>query len=183
MLVLTIGHSSHGWPHFQHLLDQHRIGCIADVRSYPRSRLPHFTSPMLRVLLNRMGVSYVWLGDQLGGRPRSGPNLYAEMAETLFFRTGIERLLEIAPRTRLALMCAEAEVLECHRFLLVTRHLAAIGIEIEHIHGDGTIETQHDAEERLMARLRIKPDLLTTREERLADAYRKQELRLRGESA
>ncbi len=182
MLVLTLGHSWHDWPRFQHLLDQHRIGCIADVRSYPRSRLPHFTSPMFRVLLNRIGVSYLWLGDQLGGRPRSGPSLYAEISRTPFFRTGIKRLLEIAPRTRIAITCAEAKNLECHRVLLIARHLAALGVEVEHIHGDGTIETQHDAEERLMSRWRIKPDLLTTREERLAEAYRKQELRLRGES-
>ena len=32
---------------------------------------------------------------------------------------------------RIALMCAEKEPLECHRTILVSRHLAALGIEIQ----------------------------------------------------
>ncbi len=182
-MLWTIGHSTLPWDQFQGLLEQHRIGCIADVRSYPRSRYAHFSSPAIRVLLNRVGVSYVFLGDQLGGRPRSGPDRYEEMAQTPFFRTGIERLLEIAPRTRLAIMCSEGQPLECHRLLLVARYLAGCGVKVEHIHRDGTTTTQHDAEEQLIARLRSKPDLFSNREQRVAEGYRKQELRLRGETA
>ena len=183
MQAFSIGHSRHTWPHFQSLIEQHRIGCVADVRSYPRSRLPYFSTPSLRVLLNRVGVSYVWLGDQLGGRPRSGPTLYSEIALTPHFRTGIERLLEIAGRTRVAMLCSEAQVLDCHRFNLLSRHLTELGVEVVHIHPDGTTESQFDAEERLMTRRKVPADLLMGRQERLAIAYHRQEQRLRGESA
>lgn len=183
MKISTLGHSSHNWPAFHRLLDQHGIGAIADVRSRPRSRLPHFTAPRFRANLNQIGVAYVFLGDQLGGMPAQGPNRYDQMAKTVDFRTGIARILEIMPRTRLAICCSEHEALECHRFLLVSRHLAELGIEVEHIHRDGSIETQHAAEQRLLARTRVQPDLLDSREEVLAEAYRRQEMRLRGELA
>lgn len=183
MLVTTVGHSNLDWWPFERLLAQHSIGCVVDVRTYPRSRLTHFSSPALRVLLNRVGISYVFLGDQLGGRPRSGPDRYEVMARTTFFRTGIARLLEIAPRARVAILCAEAEPLECHRLLLIARHLAALGVEVEHIGRDGSVETHYDTEERLLAKTRVGPDLLRTRDERLAEAYHRQESRLRGEPA
>ena len=182
MRIWTLGTSSNTWPQFQHLLDRHGIGCLVDVRSFPRSRLPHFNRAILRVSLNRVGISYLHLPD-LGGRPRSGPDRFADMAQTPTFLAGIDTLLEIATRTRLALVCSEGENCDCHRFLLVARHLTALGTEVEHIHRDGSIETQHDAEERLLARTKVKPDLLRSREERLAEAYHRQEQRLRGEPA
>lgn len=183
MRITTIGHSNHDWPAFQHLVEQHQIGAIADVRSRPRSRLQHFNAPRFRANLNQIGVAYVFLGDLLGGMPADGPDRYREMAQTIEFRTGIARLLEIMPRTRLAICCSEHEVLGCHRFLLISRHFAEIGIEVEHIRRDGSIETQHEAEQRLLARMRVQPDLLGSNENALAEAYRRQELRLRRELA
>lgn len=183
MSIKTIGHSNLNWAAFHRLLDQHGIGAVADVRSRPRSRLPHFTAPRFRANLNQIGVAYVFLGDQLGGMPAHGPDRYDEMAKTVAFRTGIARLMEIMPRTRLAICCSEHECLDCHRFLLVARHLAGLGVEVQHIHRDGRIETHHEAEQRLLARTRVHPDLLASREEFLAEAYRRQEMRLRGEPA
>ncbi|MBE7734423.1 DUF488 domain-containing protein [Devosia faecipullorum] len=183
MSIRTIGHSNHAWPAFRRLLDLHGIGAIADVRSRPRSRLPHFTAPRFRANLNQVGVAYVFLGDQLGGMPAHGPHRYEDMAQTIAFRTGIARLIEIMPRTRLAICCSEHEVLECHRFLLISRHLTEHGVEVQHIHRDGSIETHLEAEQRLLARTRVQPDLLGTREDVLAEAYRRQEMRLRGEFA
>ncbi|MHA6729623.1 DUF488 domain-containing protein [Devosia sp. A369] len=183
MLAFTIGTSTHDWSSFQRLLDRHRIGCLVDVRSYPRSRLTHFNRPILRVSLNRVGISYVHLGDQLGGRPRSGSDRYDDMAQTPDFLAGIVTLLEMAPRTRLVLCCAEHDVITCHRFLLVGRHLAQRGVDLHHIARDGSLETQHDAEERLLTRTKVQADLLQSRDERLAEAYHRQEQRLRGEPA
>src|SRR5690606_33484215 len=110
---------------------------------------------------------YVFLGDQLGGKPTDGPSSYAEVAQTASFHAGIERLVEIAQQGRTAIMCAEKDPITCHRFMLIARHLTGLGIAVEHIQADGSIETQHEAEDRLMTRLKIKPDLLTSRDERL----------------
>lgn len=183
MKILTLGHSSHSWPTFHRLLDLHRIGAIADVRSRPRSRFRHFTSPHFRANLNEIGVAYVYLGDLLGGMPSTGPDRYEEMAKTIDFRTGIARLLEIMPRTRLSLLCSEHEVLDCHRFLLISRHLADLWVEVKHIHRDGSVESQNEAESRLIAKTRVTSDLLVSPEAMIAEAYRRQELRLRGEPA
>lgn len=79
--------------------------------------------------------------------------------------------------------CSEHEALDCHRFLLVSRHLAELGIEVEHIRRDGSVETQQDAEQRLIRRARVKSDLLANSADALAEAYRLQEQRLRGEPA
>ena len=148
--LYTIGHSNHELDHFVALLNQHQIQVLADVRSAPWSRYtPYFNAESLKHSLPRHGVQYLFMGDQLGGRP-DGPDLYDDagfvlygrVAETEMFRTGIKRLKEGVQKLRVAIMCSEEDPAVCHRFLLVTRVLADDGIEIRHIRGDGTIATE-----------------------------------------
>jgi hypothetical protein len=47
-------------------------------------------------------------------------------------------------------MCAEKEPAECHRMILVCRHLRGEDIEIKHILEDGNLEDNRDTELRLM---------------------------------
>lgn len=63
-------------------------------------------------------------------------------------------------------------------------HLAAIGVQVEHIHADGHLESHGAALSRL-ARIFNLPeyDLFHSREEILADAYRRQEERIAHEVA
>jgi hypothetical protein len=56
---------------------------------------------------------------------------------------------ELASRT-LALMCAEEDPLECHRFLMICPELVASGIQPTHIRRGSQIETQETAETRLL---------------------------------
>jgi uncharacterized protein (DUF488 family) len=178
--VLSIGHSSHDWPTFQGLLDQTEVGVILDVRSNPASRLPHFNRAALKECLNAAGVGYVFLGLELGGRPRNGgvPD-YEQMAASPLFAEGIARVEEMAARTRPALMCSEHEPLSCHRCLLVGRRLVERGVSVAHILRDGTIEPNEVTEDRLLALTgQTERDLLATREDRLRAAYRIQGLRI-----
>jgi uncharacterized protein (DUF488 family) len=69
-LVFSIGHSNHDWSTFKRLLQTADIGAVADVRSSPASRLPHFNRAALKDRLNATGVAYVFLGLELGGRPK-----------------------------------------------------------------------------------------------------------------
>jgi uncharacterized protein (DUF488 family) len=109
-IVFTIGHSSHDWPTFQRLLGQAEIGVSVDVRSNPVSRLPHFNRTALKERLNAAGIGYVFLGLELGGRPRrDGVPDYEKMAISPIFTEGIARVEEMAARTRPALMCSEHE--------------------------------------------------------------------------
>jgi uncharacterized protein (DUF488 family) len=57
---------------------------------------------------------------------------YADYMETVDFREGIERLLELARRKRTAVMCAEAVWWRCHRGL-VSDYLKAAGVEVVHV--------------------------------------------------
>ncbi|GLT01134.1 hypothetical protein GCM10007897_25250 [Sphingobium jiangsuense] len=177
--VLSLGHSNIGWDEFHYALDQFDVGCVIDVRSSPRSRWQHFNKPQLRVRLNRVGIAYVHLGDDLGGIPTSGPTDYAARHRTSAFATGIERVLGIAARCTPALLCSERDPLHCHRFLLISRHLHSLpDVRVAHIRHNGTLECHDAAEERLLALHKLSGDLLSDRSQRLADAYARQERKL-----
>lgn len=177
--VLTIGHSNVSWDEFYYALDYFDVDCIIDVRSSPRSRWPQFCKHALRAALNRAGISYVYLGDALGGHPKHGPTAYDERRSTPAFATGVESVLSIADRCRPALMCSEGEPLHCHRFLLISRHLNALpGVGVWHIRHDGTLEGHGQAEDRLLTLHGMSGDLLASREEQVAEAYTRQERRL-----
>jgi uncharacterized protein (DUF488 family) len=178
--TFTIGHSTHNWPAFQRLLEPAEIGVVVDVRSNPASRLPHFNRSELKERLNAAGIGYVFLGLELGGRPRSGgvPD-YEQMAASPLFAEGIVRVEEMAARTRPALMCSEHEPFTCHRCLLVGRRLVERGNDLAHILRNGTIEPNAATEDRLLALTRqTEADLFAPRAERVARAYRNQALRI-----
>ena len=179
--ILTIGHSRHSWERFTALLAGACVETLADIRSAPRSRFsPHFNKDAMVAALAAQNVAYVFLGKELGGRPQS-PALYTEgvadyekMAAAPDFRRGLERLMEEAAKCTLAVMCSEADPLECHRCLLVGRALAGEGTEVRHILTSGAIVTHEEVEERLLQLENLTEAnlLATSREERLAQAYR-----------
>ena len=178
--VFTIGHSSHEWRQFAALLGAAEIAALADVRSSPSSRYPHFSRAALKAGLNAAGIEYRFLGVELGGRPRcGGPADYEQMATNPLFMTGLDQIEELATRSRLVLLCSEHEPLTCHRCLLVGRRLAERGVDVEHILRDGTIEPHAATEDRLLKLTRqTESDLFASRADRLARAYRDQNLRL-----
>jgi uncharacterized protein (DUF488 family) len=179
--VFTIGHSDHPRERFLELLRGAEITALADVRSAAFSRWhPQFSRPALSSTLTEAGIAYVYLGAELGGMRkdpallRDGMPDYDLIAQTPSFRNGLDRVIEGAQRHRVALMCAEREPLECHRFLLVSRHLAARGVTIEHILRDGTVEPHHQTVRRLLALTRVDAGALfeaTADDAALARAY------------
>jgi len=89
---------------------------------------------------------------------------------------GLRRVVEDSTKYRLCLLCAEKEPLECHRTLLVSRHLVQMGLEIRHIIADGELESHDSAIERLLEQLKLPShDLFRTHQEVIKDAYRAQE--------
>lgn len=148
--IFTIGHSNHDEQTFVDLLQQHRIDVVADVRSQPYSKYTtHFNAGKIKLALASAGIRYVFLGQQLGGRPDDpqfydahGYVLYDRLAASPAFLEGIERLEEGIQKHRVALMCGEENPAECHRNLLVGRVLAARGVELCHIRADGRLQSQ-----------------------------------------
>jgi uncharacterized protein (DUF488 family) len=176
--LLTIGHSDHAWDPFIEMLRLHGIKAVADVRSSPFSaRHPQFNRDHLESGLRSAGIWYVFLGKELGARRSerecyvNGVARYDRIAQTPAFRAGLDRLKSGIQRCRIVLMCAERDPLECHRTILVCRHLRAVA-QIAHIFADGTLESHTGAEGRLMAEEHVPDnDLFSPREQLLGRAY------------
>ncbi|HTS66206.1 MAG TPA: DUF488 domain-containing protein [Candidatus Acidoferrales bacterium] len=189
--VFTIGHSTHEIERFLELLRAHGITAVGDVRSNPYSRMnPQYNREPLKAVLTAAGIAYVFLGRELGARSddpscyQAGKVQYDRLARTPLFLEGLERVREGMARYRLALMCAEKEPLECHRGILVSRHLDAAGIGVQHILADGSLESHTAAIERLRDQLNLpESDLFRTPQEVLEDAYRLQGERIAYETA
>lgn len=184
--VLTIGHSNHPLERFLELLEIHRVTVVADVRSAPYSRrYPDYSREQLRRALNARSVRYLFLGAELGARPQD-PSCYAEgrvqyrrLAQATSFRRGLERVLGEARSSRVALLCAEKEPLDCHRAVLIARELEALDTEVAHIHADARLETHAEALERLLDMLKLRQlDLFGTSDALIDQAYNRQEQRI-----
>jgi uncharacterized protein (DUF488 family) len=179
--LFSIGHSNIAAERFVTLLRDTGVTAVADVRSTPFSRrFPWFSGKSLAATLAQHGIGYLDYGQALGGRPRTaalyrdGVADYEAMTQQPDFCAGLDRLRAEAARSRVGLMCAEREPLDCHRCLLVSRALAAQGLSIGHILHDGTIEPHPVTEQRLLALCGDGDDLFVTgQNERLAAAYRR----------
>jgi len=150
--LFSIGHSTQSLEDLVSLLQMNQVEVVADVRTSPFSRFsPHFNRRDLRLGLGEVGIQYVFLGVELGGRPEAdelydpdGHALYGRMAETGAFVAGLNRLEDGAKRFRVAMMCSEEDPADCHRFLLITRVLHSKGVRVAHIRGDGTTQRTED---------------------------------------
>lgn len=189
--LFSVGHSTHELAAFLDLLQGAGITAIADVRSAPYSRrLPQFNKGGLEQALHQAGIAYVFLGHQLGGRPddddlydADGRVDYEKVRATTAFREGLDRLLRGAERYAVAMMCGEADPLDCHRGLMITPALVELGVSPEHLRRDGSIETTAEMEARLREETGVGEGLFdglfgsvlsdAQRREIMADAYRK----------
>lgn len=178
-MLYTIGHSNHPADKLIGLLLAHHITAVADVRSQPYSRRnPQFNREALRRTLNEASIAYLFLGRELGARSQD-PACYVEgkvqydlLARTDLFQEGLDRVAEGLRQHRIALLCAEKDPLVCHRFILVSRHLASRGLKPQHILADGTLESHEDALMRLISELGLpQRDLFRSFEDVIAEAY------------
>lgn len=155
MPIFSIGHSNHPLDAFLDLLRTHGIAVLVDVRSAPYSRyVPHFNPANIKASLKEAGFQYIYMGKELGGRPEGaefydmdGHVRYDRLAESPLFLAGLDRVIGGAERYRVAMMCSEENPTDCHRRLLITRVLAGRGIPVQHIRGDGRIETEAELAE------------------------------------
>jgi uncharacterized protein (DUF488 family) len=156
--LFTIGHSNLDFEQFVKLLRDSAVELLVDVRSRPQSsRFPQFSQPGFEKLLAAEGISYLFLGEELGGRPDdpdayrpNGLVDYRSRRKSYAFRAGLERLLKELETHTLAMMCAEEDPLECHRFLMISPELVRTGIQPLHIRKGSRIEMQSAAESRLL---------------------------------
>lgn len=151
--LYTIGHGVRKAEDFLELLKKNDIEYLVDVRSVPYSRFnPQYRQPALKSFLEANGITYVFMGDTLGGRPKddscydeNGRIDYRAVSTKPFFREGIERLKDAYEKNiSLAIMCSEGKPAECHRTNLISSVLHMEGISIKHIDEKGNLQNHED---------------------------------------
>src|SRR5690242_16399997 len=185
--LFTIGHSTHEINCFVDLLKAYGVNCVVDVRTLAASRFnPQYNKSALSASLRDHKITYIHMPDEFGAR-HTDPALitngrvdFDKVRKSESFNKGVERLRHgVNKGFTIALMCAEAEPLECHRFSLISFALKD-EFEIIHILKDKSSITQHDLEQELLKKYKKK--LLTsdlfqsahTYDERLKAAYKLQ---------
>ena len=151
-IVFTIGHSNHELQKLIDLLKFNEIEVVVDIRSNPYSRFaPQFNKDDFKKAIQAAGIKYLFLGKELGGKPEDpefydpeGYVLYSRIAESPLFLEGIERLMNGIRNYRVVLMCSEEKAAHCHRRLLVGRVLSEKGVQIQHIRGDGGLQSEDE---------------------------------------
>ena len=157
LCILSVGHGGRAIDEFMALLKRHTIRYLIDVRSQPYSRYqPHFGRESLAAALEAAGIRYVFMGQQLGGRPddptayTNGFIDYEKCRKRPWFCEGIERLRRTCEqRLPVALMCSEAKPEHCHRAKLIGRVLEEESVVVWHIDEDGELRTQQEIMRRL----------------------------------
>lgn len=162
--IHTIGYGNRRIDDFTRLLKQQAIVLLCDIRSQPYSRFrPEFAQGPLARALEQAGIRYFFMGKELGGRPRDsacyieGRLSYRLVAEQPIFQQGLAQVRELAGKMPLALMCAEADPVGCHRAILVARHLRRTVADIRHIGADGAPQQLTDFERALVERHGLAP--------------------------
>ena len=155
--LFTVGHSNLNIEDFISLLEKYKVNAIADVRSHPYSSYsPHFNRDLLKFELLKAKLKYVFLGNELGARPKdlscyiNGKAVYIKIANSNAFKSGIERIFIGLDKYRIALMCSEKDPISCHRTILICKYLRKLDVKINHIIDAKTIESQEKLEDRLL---------------------------------
>ena len=150
--LYTIGHGNRKPEDFLALLKDYGIEYLVDVRSQPYSKFnPQFNQNELKFFLERNGVKYVFMGDNIGGRPKDttcydddGKVDYEKVKMKDFFLQGIDRLKTAYNKEiNLVIMCSESKPCECHRSKLIGRVLNSDKITLKHIDENGKLKDQN----------------------------------------
>lgn len=150
--VYTIGHGTRPAATLLALLNQYGIRYLADIRSKPFSRYnPQYNREALKTFLEDNGITYVFMGDTLGGRPpdiscyTNGRVDYNLVKDKIFFTSGIDRLVTAYQKQiPIAIMCSEANPAHCHRSKLIAPVLLEKSVLVQHINEAGVLLYQED---------------------------------------
>lgn len=158
-IIFTIGHSTHEPGTFLDLLRSHSVNCVIDVRSVPFSaRAPQFSKEALMGYLEGKNITYLHFPRAFGARQKD-PDLLDETGRVDFekvrrshnFREGIDKLRgALAGGFSIALMCSEANPLDCHRFTMISYQLVRDGLSVRHILKTGQLIDNDDLEKLLV---------------------------------
>ena len=127
--IYTVGTSTRSAEEFTRLLKSRNVEVVVDVRRFPSSRFEHFSSDYFSRLLQNADIDYVYMGKELGGYRHGGYRAFTRSSE---FIEGMEKLIQIASRGTVALVCAERFPWRCHR-RFISAELEKQGWQVIHI--------------------------------------------------
>ena len=140
-MIYSIGHGNKKIEDFLNMLKSYKISYVIDVRSMPYSKYnPQFNQRSLGIDLKKTGITYVYLGDTLGGLPKDRTCYIDDKVDydiikgKCFFKEGLKRLLTANSKNiNVAVMCSESKPEECHRSKLIGQELLKQNITMQHI--------------------------------------------------
>lgn len=144
MRIFTIGHSTRSRKDFLDILRHYHINQLVDIRTIPKSRHnPQFNGPELAKFLRNHHIGYRHQKN-LGGYRHPIVNSvnkawkkasfrgFADYMQTKEFSEGLQKLIEIAHKKTVVIMCSEVVPWRCHRSLIGDALLAR-GIQVDNI--------------------------------------------------
>lgn len=150
-MLYSIGHGNKSKESFLDELKAYNIQYLIDVRSKPFSRFnSHFNQNELNYFLKENDITYVFLGNLLGGLPNDpscynfeGKVDYDILRSKSFFQEGISRLEDAHKKGfNVALMCSESKPQECHRSKVIGQELLSRKVRVSHIINNNKVKDQ-----------------------------------------
>lgn len=135
--IVTLGYEGRKLDQFLLILKGNNVRRLIDVRNNPFSLKPGYSKTQLAKALDAIGITYLHL-PELGIESRRRKNLSKDGLSSLFQSydreldakvASLTRIKELAQKERVALMCFEADVRECHRGV-IARRLKNDGIDV-----------------------------------------------------
>jgi len=133
--IYTLGTDLRSAEDFIEILLAYEIRAVIDVRSFPKSRMSHFSKNPLAELLKSNGIAYHFFGKELGGFRKGG---YAAYVTTEEFSNGVGMIESVAKETVSVIICSEKFPWKCHR-KWISRELQHRGWSVEHIIDKGKV--------------------------------------------
>ena len=133
--IYTLGTDLRSAEDFIEILLAYEIRAVIDVRSFPKSRMSHFSKDPLAELLKSNGIAYHFFGKELGGFRKGG---YAAYITTEEFSNGVGMIESVAEETVSVIICSEKFPWKCHR-KWISRELQRRGWSVEHIIDKGKV--------------------------------------------
>ncbi len=158
-IIYTIGYTSFQIDDFIDILKNNNISCLIDVRSSPYSHFyPNYNKGQLDLVLKNNNILYRNYITEFGARQHN--NIYYHQDGYLDFNKFIlstqflEGVSKIKKGIQLGytfcLMCAEANPINCHRSIMVSRGLKNNGFQVFHFLKGGTLLSHSDLEQNLL---------------------------------
>jgi uncharacterized protein (DUF488 family) len=133
--IYTLGTGLRSTEDFIEILLACDIRAVIDVRSFPVSRMSHFSKAPLAELLTSNGIAYHFFGKELGGFRKGG---YAAYITTGEFSNGVGMIESVAKEAVSVIICSEKLPWKCHR-KWIARELQHRGWSVEHIIDKGKV--------------------------------------------